>query len=140
MTSPATQPKSRRVVATGRGRLRSERGSASIELVILMPVLFVVLFLGVQAAMYYYAGTIALAAAQDGARAAAGTAADPGTGTRVATAVLATSDGSLENWAAATTATADTVTVTVTGTSLSVIPGWQPTVTKQATAPVERLS
>ena len=140
MTSPATQPKSRRVVATGRGRLRSERGSASIELVILMPVLFGILFLGIQAAMYYYAGAIALAAAQDGARAQAGTDADPDTGTRTATAILAASDGSLENWAATTTISADTATVTVTGTSLSVIPGWHPAVTKVATAPVERLT
>ena len=124
------------------GRLRSERGSTSIEMVILMPVLFTVLFLGIQAAMYYYAGAIALAAAQDGARAAAGTdnTTDPDTGRRVATAILAGSDGSLENWAAISTVTPDSVTVTVTGSSLSVIPGWHPTVTKQATAPLERLS
>jgi len=134
------QRPSHRTIQWRRVRLRSERGSASIEMVILMPVLFGILFLGIQAAMYYYAGTIALAAAQDGARAQAGTDADPDTGTRTATAILAASDGSLENWAATTTISADTATVTVTGTSLSVIPGWHPAVTKVATAPVERLT
>ncbi len=133
---------SHRAIRWRYGTLRSERGSTSIEMVILMPVLFTVLFLGIQAAMYYYAGTIALAAAQDGARAAAGTdnTTDPDTGRRIATAILASSDGSLENWSATSSVTPDTVTVTVTGTSLSVIPGWHPTVTKQATAPVERLT
>ncbi len=111
-------------------------------MVVLLPLLFTVMFLGVQAAMYYYAGTIALAAAQDGARAAAGLdgQTDPGTGTRVATAVLADSDGSLEDWSATTIRTVDSVTVTVTGVALSVVPGWHLSVTKSATAPLEVLS
>ena len=37
---------------------------------ILLPALFAVLFLGMQAALYYHARTVAIAAAQEGARAA----------------------------------------------------------------------
>src|SRR3954464_5749731 len=59
--------------SSSRSRLsseRDERGSASIQLVILLPALFAVLFVGMQAALYYHARTIAIAAAQEGARAA----------------------------------------------------------------------
>ena len=42
----------------------------SIELVILLPALFAVMFLGMQAALFYHARTVAIAAAQEGARAA----------------------------------------------------------------------
>src|SRR5262245_52999019 len=51
-------------------RRRDEKGSASVELVILLPALFAVLFLGMQAALCYHARTVAIAAAQEGARAA----------------------------------------------------------------------
>ena len=47
-----------------------ERGSASIQLVVLMPALFAVMFLGMQAALIYHARTLAIASAQEGARAA----------------------------------------------------------------------
>ena len=50
--------------------MRSERGSTSVQMVILMPVLFSVMFLGLQAALFYHARTVAIAAAQQGARAA----------------------------------------------------------------------
>ena len=42
----------------------TDRGSASIQMVMLMPVLFTVMFLGLQAALYYWASTVAGAAAQ----------------------------------------------------------------------------
>ena len=55
-----------RLAAAGSG----ERGSTSVQMVILMPVLFSVMFLGLQAALFYHARTVAIAAAQEGARAA----------------------------------------------------------------------
>ena len=39
-------------------------------MVILLPALFAVMFLGMQAALFYHARTVAIAAAQEGARAA----------------------------------------------------------------------
>ena len=53
-----------------RGLWWCERGSVSIQLVILMPAMFAVMFLGMQAALTYHARTLAIASAQEGARAA----------------------------------------------------------------------
>ena len=56
-----------------------EEGSLSLELVVLLPVLFTLLFLGTQIALFYQARSVAIAAAADGARTAGGenaTAAD----------------------------------------------------------------
>ena len=41
-------------------------------MVILLPALFAVMFLGMQAALFYHARTVAIAAAQEGAKAAGG--------------------------------------------------------------------
>src|SRR3954454_13836365 len=60
----------KRARSSSRRRRRGERGSVSIELVVLLPALFAVMFLGMQAALYYHANTVAIAAAQQGARAA----------------------------------------------------------------------
>ena len=130
-----------------RGRRRAfagerERGVASIQLVILMPVLFLLMFVGMQAAMIYHGRTVAIAAAQEGARAAAaqnGTSAD---GQTAATAFVTSAggDGVLRAVNVGSNRTATTATVVVRGTTLSVIPGWTPTITQSASAPVERLT
>lgn len=122
--------------------LRQDRGSTSIELVVLLPVLFSVMFLGMQAALYYHARTVAIAAAQEGARAAGseqGTSSDGAQAARSFVA-LAGGDDVLLGVTATGSRTATTATVTVGGTSLSVIPGWSPTVTQSASVPVERLT
>ena len=49
-------------------RSRDERGSVTIQMVFLMPALFLLMFLGLQGALYYHAKQVALAAAQEGAR------------------------------------------------------------------------
>ena len=49
---------------------RDERGSVSIQMVVLMPVLFAIAFTGLQAGLYFYGRSAALAAATTGARAA----------------------------------------------------------------------
>ncbi|NLD78040.1 MAG: pilus assembly protein [Acidimicrobiales bacterium] len=123
-------------------RARRERGSASIELVILLPALFAVLFLGMQAALYYHARTVAIAAAHQGAKAAGaenGTAAD---GISAATSFLIDAGGESVLTGASATAnrSATTVTVTVAGHSLNVIPGWKPAVVQSASLPAERLT
>src|ERR1035437_4282395 len=110
----------------GRTAAGRERGSSSIQMVILMPALFSIMFLGMQGALYYHARTVAIAAAQEGARAAGsqnGTAAEG-----VSAASLFVSDAGGKDVLPAAHMTgarsATTATMTVTGTSLSVIPGW----------------
>jgi len=123
-------------------RRREDRGSVSIELVILLPVLFAVMFLGMQAALFYHARTVAIAAAQEGSRAAGG---EHGTESDGATAASdfvdeVGGDDVLPGASATADRTTTTVTVTVTGHSLSVIPGWNPVVKQSASLPVERLT
>ncbi|TQL68838.1 TadE-like protein [Nocardioides albertanoniae] len=122
-------------------RARNERGAASIELVILLPALFAVMFLGMQAALYYHARTIAIAAAQEGARAAGAEGATSTDGRRSARAYLADVGGdALKSSRVNVTRTGTTATATVTGRSLSVLPGWQPRVRQSASVTVERLT
>ena len=54
--------------ASSQRRSRDERGSVTIQMVFLMPALFLLMFLGLQGALYYHAKQVALAAAQEGAR------------------------------------------------------------------------
>lgn len=108
---------------------------------ILLPALFALMFLGIQAALYYHARTLAIAAAQEGARAAAAEHGTPTAGAAAANTFLTTSaHDALTGTNTTVDATATQVTVTVTGFSLSVIPGWSPKITQTATAPVERLT
>ena len=123
-------------------RARDERGSVSIQLVILLPALFAVMFLGMQAALFYHARTVAIAAAQEGAKAAGGENGKEADGVQAAEAFIADAGGDDVLTGATTTAsrTGTTVTVVVQGHSLSVIPGWSPVVRQVASVPVERLT
>jgi Flp pilus assembly protein TadG len=130
------RPRSRQV----RQRAARERGSVSIQMVLLMPALFSLMFLGMQAALIYQGRTVALAAAQEGAREAAldtGTAAG---GIAAATSFVASTSAGLKNTTVTGARSATTATVTVTVTTLSVVPGWVPTVTQSAAMPVERIT
>ena len=123
-------------------RRRDERGSVSIELVILLPALFAVMFLGMQAALFYHARTVAIAAAQEGAKAAAGENGKDSDGVSAASSFVGEAGGDdvLSGATASANRTATTVTVTVRGHSLSVIPGWNPVIVQSASLPVERVT
>lgn len=131
--------RARPAISNSRG---DERGSASVELVILLPALFAVLFLGMQAALYHHARTVAIAAAEEGARTAAVETGHSANGVRAAHDFVdeAGGDDVLQRVQARANRTSTTVTVTVTGISLTVIPGWTPTITQTVSLPVERLT
>ncbi len=114
-------------------RAHRERGSTSIQMVVLMPALFALMFMGMQAALIYHARSIAIAAAQEGARAAGARGGSVSGATAAAAAFVASAGGGdvLRSVSA---------TVTVSGAALSVVPGWSPRITQSATVPVERLS
>lgn len=127
--------------ATSSNRPRGERGAVSIELVILLPALFAVMFIGMQAALYHHARAVAIAAAQEGARAAGAENGRSSDGEAAAAAFLDDAgEGALGQSSVAVDRTATTATVTVEGFSLSVIPGWTPAIRQSATVPVERLT
>ena len=121
---------------------REDHGSVSIELVVLLPVLFAVMFLGMQAALFHHARTVAIAAAQEGSRAAGGEQGTESNGISAASAFV--SDAGGDNVLLGARASADrtptVVTVIVSGRSLSVIPGWNPVVRQTASLPVERIT
>ena len=114
----------------------------TVQLVVLMPALFALMFAGVQAAMFYHGRTVAIAAAQEGARAAAAQNGTIGAGEAAASAFVAAAggEGVLRAVTVSSSRSATTATTVVTGSILSVIPGWTPTVTQSASAPVERLT
>lgn len=123
-------------------RRASERGSATVELVIILPALFAVMFLGMQAALYYHARTVAIAAAQEGARAAGSETGRESDGISVADkfVFIAGGDDVLVGATSTAARSATTATVTVRGFSLSVIPGWEPVIRQSAAVPIERLT
>ena len=119
---------------------RDERGSVSIQMVWLMPVLFAIVFVGLQAGLFYYGRAAAMSAATTGAQAAAlenGTAADCN---RAAGAFVTELGDVLTNPEISCTRTAAQALVRVRGTTLSVIPGWNPVVEQSASLRVERVT
>ena len=108
----------------------------------MLPALFAVMFLGMQAALFYHARTVAIAAAQEGARAAGGENGQAADGVGAASSFIADAGGDdvLTGTSATANRTATRVTVTVTGRSLSVIPGWHPEIVQSASLPVERVT
>lgn len=137
-------------MTAGRGRRsrserwRSDRGALTLELVVLLPLALSMLLLAVQGAVYYQGRTVAMAAAQEGARDAAGFTRTDGDGRAAALAFAdkAGGDGLLEE--PQVTIERDqvggTVTVEVTGTTMSLVPGWDPRVTQSSTRPIEEFT
>lgn len=105
-------------------RGRDERGSASLQLVVVFPALLLVIFGVVQGALYYHARTVALAAAQEGLR---GARVENGTAsagaTRAQEFIAQAGDGLLIGVTISPSRTAAAASVTVRGRSLSLLPG-----------------
>jgi Flp pilus assembly protein TadG len=109
-------------------------------MVILLPALFVLMFLGMQAALVYQGRAVALAAAQEGAREAASETGTAESGIRTAESFVAVSTSGLKGTTVVGQRTATRATVTVSATTLSVIPGWTPSISQSASMPVERVT
>lgn len=119
-----------------------ERGSSAVELVLLAPVLMLVVFLVVQAALYFYARQVLLAAAQQADRAARSAtslslmSSDASTAGLGCVHTLGPDLVAAPTFAVARTAT--TATVVVTGRAVSIILGVALTIRAVATGPVEQ--
>ncbi|WP_264158402.1 TadE family protein [Janibacter indicus] len=108
----------------------------------IFPALMLILLLGTQAAMYYHARSVAIGAAADGARAQSLERAAGGDGASAAYSFITQAGGDDVLRGARVNASHSTTsaTVTVSGTSMSLIPGWDPSVTQSATVPLERIT
>jgi len=124
--------------------VRSERGALAVEMVLLLPLAFSLLFLAVQGAVYYQGRTVAMSAAQEGARSAAGHEATNGDGRAAAHAFADRAGGESVFHDATVTidrdSTAGTVRVEVTGTTGSFVPGWNPEVSMSASRSIEEFT
>ncbi len=126
---------------TGVGmRLSRERGAASVELAVTFPVVLLLVVTLIQTALWFYARSVALGAAQEGAREGR---VQPASTARAQSAAEGFLDQTAQDLLTArdvtVTTSAASVTVTVSGTSLSLFPGlsgWS--VTQTAVGPVER--
>ena len=122
-------------------RRRGERGSSSVEMVLALPIVLTVLFLAVQAGMWFYARSIALAAAQTGARTSAIINSTLPAGLADAETFAFTVGGTTLTGVNVTgVRSATSTTVTVTGHTVRLVPLLDLTVTQTATLPVERFT
>lgn len=126
---------------SSRSRLGSnDDGSATLQFVVLAPVLIFATFLLLQAAMYYLANTSVTNGAQialEAARAETATAQD---GENAASGYLA-QQSIVTDTSVSVDRTGEQVTVTTTGQAPSVVPFVQlPAVRSQLTGPVERVT
>lgn len=118
-----------------------DRGSGSVEAVILMPLLFLLLLALVQGGLWYHARAVALGAATQGARVAAAENSSAGAGQVAAVSFVADAgDGVVVNPAISSSRSATTATVEVRGQAQSLVPFWDPVVSQSASFPVERIS
>ena len=120
-------------------RGNDERGSVTLENVIVLPAVILVLFGSFQAAFWMNARNIAGAAADAAYSAARAYQALPTAGETAAGRVLASNR--LDAARVSVQKSATTVTVTVTGSSGTIVPGWGgPEVSATRTGPVERVT
>ena len=113
-----------------------DRGSVSVEAVIVLPVFLLVVYAILQAGLYAHACAVAQAAAQDGARAGAafGSSADQG---RAAAQAVLSARVAGEDWAVTTQSDATTLTIAVSGHAMSIVPGLTLEVRESASMPWE---
>ena len=124
----------------GQGRrIEGERGSFTLELAVLFPAFLLLVLVIVQAALYFFARSIALSAAQQGADTARLQGHSPADGLDAAT-TFATQQGKgvLTGLSVSTAgSTPIQVTVTVTGNALTIVPGLGFAIRQVASAPRE---
>jgi Flp pilus assembly protein TadG len=122
-------------------RLQGERGSASLELAVVFPIMLALVFLIVQTGIYWHTRTLALTAAQEGLWATSTLRGSASAGEADTTDFLdrAGADGWLRDRDVHADRTATEATVTVTGRAISLIPGLPGLQVRQhASGPVER--
>ncbi len=111
-------------------------------MVILLPVVFLFMFMALQGALWFHARAVALGAAQEGARVASAAGSTGVAGAAAAADFVADAGGAGVLIGSGVNATRDATaaTVTVTGNAHTVIPGWAPAIQQSASVPVERIT
>lgn len=134
----AGRPRFRTTLTALRREGASERGSQTVEAIIVLPVLFGVFFVIVQGAVWLHAGNIAQAAASSAYNAARLYDAVAADGVAAGTASAQQTGTVLDGAVVVVDRTMTTVTVTVTGNAPTLVPGWDTHVERTVSGPVER--
>jgi hypothetical protein len=126
----------------GTGHTTVDRGSITLETVIAVPVALLAILLTINAALWFHARNIALAAAQEGVRTARAYGASPGRANATALSFARSSgDGFLLDPRVDTSSsTATTIVVRVQGSAISLVPGLHLRIDQVARGPVERFT
>jgi hypothetical protein len=115
-----------------------DRGTVTLQYVILIPVMFTLIFTCIQVAMYSFARTVALTAAQEGVTAQRVFGAPTGAGKAQATKVVTRQGDTLRNFHVTVQRDGNEIVVTVSGRTQSVLPGFDGyLVTQTARGPIE---
>lgn len=131
----------RRIFPPAAGQDRaSERGSSTVETAILISVLITLLLTLMQGGVWWHTRNVALAAAEEAARAAASEHGTAVAGRRAATSFIEQSNAGMTNIGIDVRRSTTTVTVTITGHAMSVLPGITQQISQTATLPVERIT
>ena len=118
---------------------RDDRGGTSVEVTIAVPVLLLLIMLVVQFGLWYHAGHVARAAADQGLRAARDSVLPPSSGQERAIDFLdAAGTRLIENRQVTATRSSNVARVMVTGRVTAVIPGLHLPVRATAAGSVER--
>ena len=124
------------------GKDDRDRGAVIVEFVLAFPLVLAMLLAVMDAGLFFHARAVAIAAAQEGARAAAAEQGTAGAGMAAARSFVVHAGG--QDVFGAWTVTGDrstrTASVTVTGTALGLLPGLALPVRQSASIPVERLT
>jgi hypothetical protein len=108
----------------GGNRPEEDQGSATIEFAITAVAVIALMFAAIQAATWYWARSIALAAAQEATDAQRAYDATPGSGVTAANTFITSTGDGLNNPRITVTGDGQHIQVTVTGPCLSVLPGF----------------
>ncbi|MFG2885726.1 TadE/TadG family type IV pilus assembly protein [Streptomyces sp. NPDC048297] len=117
---------------------RSDRGALSLELSMIVPLAFLMLFGLIQGGIWFHGRSVAHHAAQQALDAQRVYGAPDGAGQEAGHEFLAGMGGSLANPQIHVNAGADTVSVQVEGDVIMLVPGWRVHVSQTVQAPVEK--
>jgi len=126
-------------VATQRARTQGERGSTTVEFVVLVPLMVLLLMVVVQFGVYFHTRAVATTAAHQGAENARILDGTAEAGNAAATQFLDQNAGALRDRNVAVERNGTDVTVTVTGEVTSLIPFASFPLDVTVSAPVERV-
>jgi len=126
----------------GSGGWRDDRGALTLSYVAVLPFIFLLLMVLIQASFWFLARNAALAAARQGADAARALSASRASGPAAALAFARQAgQGYLEDPRVTTTgSTSATISITVSGHVPSFVPGLVVSVSETAQAPVEEFT